>query len=40
LSFEFSQYDIGARKESSIKFALSLRNIGSFGTIRRQERLF
>lgn len=40
LSFEFSQYDIGARKESSLKFALSLKNVGSFGTIRRQERLF
>jgi LPS-assembly protein len=40
LSFEFMQYDIGARKESRLRFALSLKNLGSFGTIRRQERLF
>jgi LPS-assembly protein len=39
-SFEFTQFDVGARKESRIRFALSLKNIGSAGTLRRQERLF
>jgi LPS-assembly protein len=40
LSFEFSQFDIGARKESRFRFAFSLKNVGSYGTLRRQERLF
>jgi LPS-assembly protein len=40
LSFEFTQYDIGARKESRFRFALTLKNLGSVGTLRRQERLF
>jgi LPS-assembly protein len=40
LSLEFTQFDIGSRKESRIRFAFSLKDIGSFGTIRPQERLF
>ena len=40
LSFEFTQFNIGARHESRVRFAFSLKNIGSFGTIRRQERIF
>ncbi len=40
LSFEFMQFDIGARKESRFRFAISLKDIGSYGTLRRQERLF
>jgi LPS-assembly protein len=40
LSFEFSQFDIGARKESRFRFAFSLKNIGSYGTLRQRERLF
>ena len=40
LSFEFSQFDIGARKESRFRFAFSLKNIGSYGTLRPRERLF
>ena len=40
LSFEFGQFDIGARKERSYRFAFSLKNLGSYGTLRRQERLF
>jgi LPS-assembly protein len=40
LSVEFSQVDLGARKESRFRFELSLKNLGSIGTIRRQERLF
>jgi len=40
LSVDFTQFDVGGRKESRIRFGLSLKNIGSFGTIRPQERLF
>jgi LPS-assembly protein len=40
LSFEFSQFDIGARKESRFRFAFTLKNIGSYGTMRPRERLF
>lgn len=40
LSFEFTTYDLGARKETRLRFSLSLKNIGSFGTLRPQERLF
>jgi LPS-assembly protein len=39
-SLEFTQFDVGARKESRIRFALTLKNIGSAGTLRPQERLF
>jgi LPS-assembly protein len=40
LSFELVQFDIGARKESRIRFAFTLKNLGSYGTLRRQDRLF
>jgi LPS-assembly protein len=40
LSLEFTTFDLGNRKESRLRFSLSLKNIGSFGTLRPQERLF
>lgn len=40
LSFEVSQFNIGARVESRFRFAFTLKNIGSVGTIRPRERLF
>lgn len=40
LSLEFLQFNLGARHESRIRFSFSLKNLGSFGTLRRQERLF
>ncbi len=40
LNFEFMQFDLGARKESRIRFSFTLKNIGSYGTLRQQERLF
>ncbi|MBI2149614.1 MAG: LPS assembly protein LptD, partial [Acidobacteria bacterium] len=40
LSFEMSQFNVGARVESRFRFAFTLKNIGSIGTLRRQERLF
>lgn len=40
LSFDYTQYDIGPRRETRFRFALSLKNLGSFGTLGRQERIF
>ncbi len=40
LNFEFMQFDLGLRKESRIRFSFTLKNIGSYGTIRQQERIF
>jgi LPS-assembly protein len=46
LSFEVSQFNLGARVESRFRFGFTLRDIGSshrnidFGTIRQRERLF
>jgi LPS-assembly protein len=40
LNFEVSQFNSGARVESRFRFAFTLKDVGSFGTMRRQERLF
>jgi LPS-assembly protein len=40
LSFDFTQFNIGDRNETRFRFSLSLKNLGSFGTLRPQERLF
>jgi len=40
LNFELSQFNIGARVESRFRFAFTLKNIGSVGTMRARERLF
>jgi LPS-assembly protein len=40
LSFEMSQVNLGFRVESRFRFAFTLKDIGSVGTLRRQERLF
>jgi LPS-assembly protein len=40
LSFEFSQINLGDRQEHRVSLAFSLKNIGTFGTMRRQERAF
>jgi LPS-assembly protein len=40
LNFEFSQVNLGNRIESRVRFSLMLKNIGSIGTLRPQERLF
>jgi LPS-assembly protein len=40
-SFEYRRLALGSvRNENQFRFALSLTNIGTFGTLRRQERLF
>jgi LPS-assembly protein len=40
LSLEWMQFKLGARIESRIRFSFSLKNIGTFGNIRRQDRIF
>jgi LPS-assembly protein len=40
LSFEFTQYHLGPRIESRLRFSISFKNLGSIGTLRPQERLF
>ena len=40
LSFEVSQFNLGARVESRFRFAFTLKDIGSIGTLRPRERLF
>jgi len=40
VALEFRQFDFGARNESQFRFSFSLKNIGSFGNLRKQERLF
>ena len=40
-SFEYRRLALGSvRNENQFRFALSLTNLGTFGTLRRQERLF
>jgi len=40
LNFEVSQYNFGARVETRFRFGFTLKDIGSVGTIRPNERLF
>jgi len=41
LTFEYQRFALGAvRNENAYRFAFSLTNIGTFGTIRRNQRLF
>jgi LPS-assembly protein len=41
LSIEFRRFALGSvRNENQYRFTFALANIGSFGNLRRQERLF
>ncbi len=41
ITFEYRRFKFGSvRDESQYRFALTLANIGTFGTLRKQERLF
>jgi len=41
VTFEYRRFNIGnVRDETQYRFALSLANVGTFGTLRKQERLF
>jgi LPS-assembly protein len=39
-SVQFVRYDFGTRDETQYRFAFAVANLGSFGTLKRQERLF
>ncbi len=40
LSVEYRRYNAGIRDESQFRIAFSLANLGTFGTLRKQDRLF
>jgi len=41
LSVEYRRFALGSvRNENQFRFALTLANVGTFGTLRKQERLF
>jgi LPS-assembly protein len=40
LSVQFRRFNFGSRQENQFRVAFAIANIGSFGTLRRQERLF
>lgn len=39
-SVQYRRFSFGTRNENQFRFAFAIANIGSFGTLRRQERLF
>jgi LPS-assembly protein len=39
-SVQYRRFAFGTRNENQFRFAFAIANIGSFGTLRRQERLF
>jgi LPS-assembly protein len=39
-SFQYRRFGFGIRNENQFRFSLVIANIGSFGTLKRQERLF
>jgi len=39
-SVQFRRFDFGTRNENQYRFAFAVANLGSFGNLRRQERLF
>ena len=40
LSVQYRRYNVGIRDESQYRVAFSVANIGTFGTLRKQDRLF
>jgi LPS-assembly protein len=40
VNVQFEAFDVGARKETRIRFAFALKNIGSYGTLSPVERLY
>lgn len=40
VTVEFRQFNVGLRNETQVRFAFWLLNVGSFGNLKRQERLF
>ena len=39
-SVQFRRFNFGTRNENQFRVAFSIANIGSFGTLKKQERLF
>jgi LPS-assembly protein len=37
---QYRRFSFGLRNENQFRFAFSLANVGTFGNLRRQERLF
>jgi LPS-assembly protein len=40
LSVQYRRFSFGTRNENQFRVAFAVANIGSFGTLRRQERIF
>lgn len=40
ISVQYRRYNIGLRDESQFRIAFAIGNVGSFGTLRKQDRLF
>ena len=40
VTFEITNYNLGARQENKWRLAFSLKNIGTFGNMRSQDRVF
>ena len=40
LSFQYRRFSFGTRNENQFRIAFAIANIGSFGTLKKQERLF
>jgi LPS-assembly protein len=40
ISFEYRRFNIGTRDESQYRVAFAVSNIGTFGTLKKQERIF
>ena len=40
ISFEYNRFNIGARDDTQYRVAFAIANMGSFGTLRKQERIF
>ena len=40
ISFQYRRFNFGTRNENQFRVAFAIANIGSFGTLRRQEKIF
>ena len=40
LSFQYRRFSFGTRNENQWRVAFAVANIGSFGTLKRQERIY
>ncbi len=40
ISFEYGRFNVGSRDDTQYRVAFAVANVGSFGTLRKQERIF